>query len=481
MNEIDQQSDDRDLKFAGRTMFVPARILEIRYHTRKRSSFPYLQEMVLRVLNILQTASLDLLSTYLALPGLDISRVLDPLVSSSAIVENQGEFRLSDYGKKLFEDGDGCFPAFTESKDQTREFTVDDHCGLPIEARNLGDVLKWGAVSSIFTEVPVDKNDKVRVKEKVMDAFNQRFQDFIRDEELQDFREGRLELHKVDYCNSQKKLLVDVHVVASIGEDGRVGQEVTPFDQLVARTERRRELRNQLVETIKVPSAKARLGEIAFIRRFFGRAFLDGCQKGGEIDWSKFVAPFFENKDEYPRLVSGLPLLIGDLNSKKNSSVLLGMIDELAGTHLTRPNELSHVVWIRPKSTSWGRSLQFIETMMYMRQFDNIVLELWEKYSDSQVQDMPRLKDYSQWFNELHYFDSEKVPDGMEIILIGSLGGIVMAHGFTPPGSSFDCPIGVSFSARPDFLKYLYEELSGTLRSVRAQESENRSKKKNQR
>ena len=460
-----------ELVFGTRSVFVPGRKVELGFTIRKKSAFPLVQELILKLLKTVGGSSLELLVTFFDFSEKEIREAIQPLLSKGFIVSEYAEYRLSDVGNSLFLTSNDGTPAINQSESLERNFRVDDHCGLPVEITDLGRHFKAGKLKWFIDEHPVDQSDGMSPNERVIRSFNESFSHFIKNEEdLERIRSEKMILHKTEYCRTKDNLILRSDVLGSFSKVGNVVNRVTPFDDLLPRSDQRRALRDQLVNRVKsnIPSGSS--GEVEFFREYFGDDFLEGYFVQGVMAWFKLIPRFF--KENWPVLKSGTRLVIGDAALPRNISLIIDLIEKVLSEREVSVHSPLKIVWIRPAVDSWGRSIGFLEAIEAIRDVgrralkDAVQIELWERSGGGTSNTGPEQRSYGPWFNSLKRFPSRNIPGKTEMLLVGDAGGIVLTHAFSPYQSCFPCPIGVYFEEHPAFQELMKSEVHGGLRSL---------------
>ncbi|MEN8714036.1 MAG: hypothetical protein ABF384_03935, partial [Verrucomicrobiales bacterium] len=284
--------DEEELVFGARSVFVPGRKVELGFSIRKKSSFPLVQEMVLKLLRTIGGANLELLVTFFDFSEKEIREAIRPLRERGFVIIEHEEYRLSDVGDQLFDLTPDDGPSVSESESLERNFRVDDHCGLPIPYNDLRSYFKKG-LKWLIDELPVNASDIESPNDRVLRSFNVSFQNFIQNEQDQEkIRSEKMTLHKTEYCKTKDNLLVRADVCGAFSKNGTIVNRVTPFDDL-ARSESRRALRDALVRKVQLDYEAASEEEMEFFRKLFGQDFLAGCPAGNPLPWFSIITRFF--------------------------------------------------------------------------------------------------------------------------------------------------------------------------------------------
>jgi hypothetical protein len=462
--------DDADsLVFGTRTILVPGRKVEIGFSVRKKSAFPIVQELLLKLLRTIGGSSIELLVTFFDFSEKEIREALRPLIDKGFVIREHEEFCWSDVGSSLFSSSHDGVPAISESESLERPFRVDDYCGLPVEADDLGRYLQRGSLKWFIDEYSVDQVDAQSPNEMVMRSFNEYFPHFIRNEEdLEKIRAEKMFLHKTEYCVTKENIIVRADVRGEFSKIGLVANRVAPFDDISPKSDQRQTLRDQLVKQAQIKVPEGSSGEVEFFRKFFGDDFLEGSMIKGMLAWYKIIPPFF--KEDWPSLKSGTRLAIGDAALPRNTSLIGELIQDVLSEREVTTDSPLRIVWIRPAVSSWGRSIGFLEALEHLREIINrealkgaVTIELWEKSGGITK---PQQRSYEKWFDSLKRFSSKEIPDKVEMLLVGDTGGLALTHAFTPPQSGFPCPIGVFFRDHPAIQELMKSEVHGGLRSL---------------
>jgi hypothetical protein len=464
------EKDENNLVFASRTVLVPGRKVEIGFAVSKKSAFPIVEELILKLLKMVGSSSLDVIVTFLDFSEREIRDVLRPLLGKGFVIIEENEYRLSEMGNMLFSSSDGV-PAISESESLERDFKVDDHCGLPVEFSRIGEHIKTGALKWFIEELPVSPMQEPSPNEKALQSFNNSFEHFIKNEKaLENIRNEKLTLHKTEYCKFKESFIIQSDIVDTFLKSAIVSNRVIPFDNLQPKTDDRRDLRDRLVQLVKVNTHSESKGDIEFFRNLFGADFIEGCFNQDVIAWFKIIPRFFN--ENWPRLQSGAHLVIGEACLPRNITLIVELFEKLISEREVSIEAPLKIIWIRPAVVTWGRSIGFLDAIERLRETSREVLkgavqiELWENRNGFDEKSMPEQRSYKPWFYDLRRFTSDKIPPKMEMLLIGDAGGIVLTHAFTPPQACFSCPIGVYFEEHAAFQELMNSEVHGGLRSL---------------
>lgn len=465
--------EETELVFGSRTIFVPGRSVEIGYSVRKKSAFPLVEELVLKLLNVIGSASLSDIAGFVDLPAKDLRTVLQPLLGKGLVIQRGDDFELSEVGRMLFLRSDDDTPVLTELESRVHRFTIDDECALPVVASDFSEHLAMakGGLKRLIDDLRQAPNAGDELLSRVRRNFGEYFAHFMRNEgDLEKIKEEQLELHKTEYAKTRSSCAVAVDVQGVIRSNGVVVNRVLPLDTLSAKPESRMAMRNSLIDAAKGPLDDRAAGEIEFLRSCFGDDFLDGIAANGALPWFKVMPLLFRSNRTILR--SGGQVMIGELSVPRN----LFQIDALfqavtAGKEFSSEAPL-RISWLRPSVGSWGRSIAFLDGVKALREISGrlrkgaVVLELWENRVSSDVELEPNLRHYWPWFDDVRYFRDSEVPKKMEMILIGKGAGIAVTHAFTPPQACFPCPVGVAFSENETIRNLVSERIEPNLRSL---------------
>lgn len=464
------EQDEQELVFGSRSVLVPGRKVEVGFAVRKKSAFPVVQEQVLKLLRMVGGSSLELLVAFFDFSEREIREVLRPLLDKGFVIMADNEYRLSDMGNTLFSSSDGA-PAISESESLERTFRVDDHCGLPVKFDDLGGHVKTGALKWFIEELPVDQKEDASPNEKALRSFNRSFEHFIKNEEdLEKIRSEKMILHKTEYCKTKESFIIRSDVLGTFSKSAIASSRVIPFDDLLPKTDDRRRLREQLVDRVKAGATGESTGDVEFFQSLFGGDFLEGSSHQGVISWFKVVPRFF--KETWPELESGARLVIGEACLPRNISLIVELFEKIISEREVSIETPLKIIWVRPAVGSWGRSINFLEAIDWLRNASCDVLkgavqiELWENRGGFEGKSMPKQQSYKPWFDDLRRFTSGRIPPTVEMLLIGDAGGIATTHAFTPPKACFPCPIGVYFEEHTAFQELMNSEVHGGLRSL---------------
>lgn len=475
MSAIDQylEEDASDIVFGYRTFLVPGRKVEIAYSVRKRSAFPLVEELVLKVLNVIGAVSLEELVTFLDFTVKEIQDVILPLLRMGLIIQIDEEFQLSELGKSLFASADDGSPAITESESRLNSFVVDDVCGLPVEARDLGDYFANGRLKWLISDLRVKSHENDSVTARVIRNFSEYFAHFVRSErELEKIREEQLHLHKTEYLKTKTSFPVRADVQGVMRNNGEVENHVLPFDLLKPRTDGRLRLRDSAIEGARVPPDNGFADDADFLRDCFGQDFLEGCMQAGSVAWSKIAPIFFDGRGKLPRLKDGSGLVIGEACVPRNLLLFDNILQRLLSEAQTEPDKPLRIAWLRPSVSSWGRSIEFLEGIRILREIVNefakgrVEIELWANWHSEAEKLEPQLRSYWPWFDDIRVFRSSKIPQKIEMLLVGDSDGLMLTHAFTPPQACFPCPLGVCFERDEKVQSLMASEVEPKLRSL---------------
>ncbi|MDA7518678.1 hypothetical protein N8522_01705 [Akkermansiaceae bacterium] len=426
--------------------------------------------MVLKLLRTIGGANLELLVTFFDFAEKEIREAIRPLRESGFVIIEHEEYRLSDVGEKLFSLTPDDGPSVSESESLERNFRVDDHCGLPIPHCDLRPYFKKG-LKWLIDELPVDASDIESPNDRVLRSFNVSFESFIQNEQDQEkIRSEKMTLHKTEYCRTKDSLLVRADVCGALSKIGSVTNRVTPFDDLMPRSESRRVLRDALVRKLQSDYEAGSEEELEFLRKLFGQDFLTGCVTGNVLAWFKIIPRFF--KERWPRLESGVHLAVGEAAVLRNLTLVLDLLEKVLSEREVSAEFPLKIVWIRPSVGSWGRSFGFLDAVEALRVKSKgvpkgaVQIELWESSGGIDAKTGPQQRSYEAWFDGLKRFSSRKIPAKMEMLLIGDAGGVALSHAFTPPQSYCPCPIGVYFEEHAGIQELMSSEVHGGLRAL---------------
>jgi hypothetical protein len=478
-NHIEEESE---LIFGTRTIFVPGRSIEIGYSVRKKSSFPILEEFLLKFLNAVGSASLSDIVGFLDLPSKYLTVVFQPLLSKGLIIQYGDDFQLSVMGKMLFSRSENGTPTLTESESRINSFTINDECALPTVAadfREHRETAKGNLRLFIddLRQTPVARGELLG---RVRRNFGKHFALFMRNErDLEKFREEQLDLHKIEYAKTKKSFPIQVDIHGVIQRTGVVVNRVFPFDMTQARTDEGMEMRSALVEAAKIKQESGSIDEVRFLQNFFGKDFfhdpaiLSLIETTGVLQWFKILPKFFIKNGG--TLQSGDQMVIGEACLTRNiESIKTTLEQTISNRSFTQESPLK-IVWLRPSVDSWGRSIAFLDAIKKLRGIvsdfsglskRDVKFELWENRYVSNNKIEERLKAYWPWFDDVRFFRSNEVPSKMEMIIVDNNGGIAVTHAFTPPQACFPCPIGVAFKSNEMIQKLVMEKITPELRSL---------------
>ncbi len=465
--------EEAEFVFGSRTIFIPGRSVEIGYSVRKKSAFPLVEELVLKLLNIVGSASLSDIAKFVDLPAKDLRTAFQPLLVKGLMIQRGDDFELSEVGRMLFSRSDDDTPALTESESRVHPFTIDDECALPIVAPDFSEhrATAKGALKWLIDDLRKAPNAGDDLLSRVRRNFGEYFAYFMRNEgDLEKIKEEQLELHKTEYAKTRSSFAVPVNVEGVIRKNGLVTNRVLPLDEFTARPESRMGMRSALIESARVPLEDGEAGEIEFLRSCFGEDFLGGIAANGALPWFKVMPTF--SKGDRTTLQSGGKIAIGELSVPRNLLRIEALFHAVTeGKEFSQEAPL-RISWLRPPVTSWGRSIAFLDGVKALREIGArlrkgaVVLELWENRFGSEVDLEPELRSYWPWFDDVRYFRDSEVPKRMEMILIGEGAGIAVTHAFTPLQACFPCPVGVSFSENETIRKLVSERIVPNLRSL---------------
>ena len=465
--------EETEFVFGSRTIFVPGRSVEIGYSVRKKSSFPLVEEMILKLLNAAGSVSLPNVASFLDLPVKDLSAAFQPLLSKGLMIQCGDNFQLSEVGKLLFSRSDDDTPALTESESRVHGFTIDDECALPVTTPDFSEHratakggLRW-LIDDLRQKSIVGDDLLSRVRRN----FGEYFAHFMRNEgDLEKIKEEQLELHRTEYVKTKKTSVVQADVQGIMRSNGVVVNRVLPFDDFTARPESRMEMRSALIEASKAPVDTKAAGEINFMRGLFGAGFLEGVVADQPMPWFK-VMPMFSGKRA--KVQSGETMVLGELCVLRNLLLIEDLFSDSISKNDFSPETPLRIAWLRPIAQSWGRSIAFLDGIRALRKFGgklqkgSFVLELWANRVGSESESEPQLRRYWPWFDQLKYFRSSSIPPNMEMLLIGDgAAGIAVTHAFTPPKACFPCPVGVAFPANDQVRQLVREFVEPKLRSL---------------
>lgn len=465
--------EETELVFGSRTIFAPGRSVEIGYSVRKKSPFPLVEELMLKLLNTVESASMQDIAGFVDLPAKDLLASFQPLLSRGLIIRIGDDFKLSEVGKMLFSRSDDDTPAISESEFRVNRFTIDDECALPTTVPDISEHIAKakGALKGLIDDLRQSPAADESLLSKIRRNFGEYFPHFMRNEgDLDKIREEQLELHKTEYAKTQKSFAIRTDIQGAIRKNGVVVNRVLPFDSLTARPESRMAMRSALIEAAKTPVEAQTAGEIEFIRNCFGEDFLDGITTNGPLPWFKIMPTFFAGSR--PKLQSGEQMVIGELCIPRNLLLIEDLIREVISEQEFSPEAPLRIAWVRPSVGSWGRSLAFLEGVKALRKIGeqlrkgSFVLELWENRFGLDDEIKPKLRSFVPWFDEVRYFRSPSIPIKMEMLLIGEHTGAAVTHAFTPLNACFPCPIGVAFSANDSVQELISEIIEPKLRSL---------------
>ena len=179
---------------------------------------------------------------------------------------------------------------------------------------------------------------------------------------------------------------------------------------------------------------------------------------------------FFNN--DWPTLNSGNRLILGEACLARNISLIINLFHEVISEREVSVENPLKIVWIRPAVKSWGRSFEFLESIEKLRKAVKAVakgaveIELWEKREAFDRKDFPQQRSYEKRFDKLKRYSSDKLPNKLEMLLVGDAGGIVLTHAHTPPKASFPCPLGIFFGENARFQELMKSDVHGGLRSL---------------
>lgn len=465
--------EETEFAFGSRTIFVPGRSVEIGYSVRKKSSFPLVEELVLKLLNAAGSASLSDIAGFLDLPAKDLLAAFQPLLSKGLMIQYGDSFQLSEVGKMLFSRSDSGTPSLTESESRVHRFTIDDECALPVITPDFSEhrAMAKGALKWLIDDLRKAPNFGDELLSRVRRNFGEYFAHFMRNEgDLEKIKEEQLELHRTEYAKTEKTLVVQADVQGIMRSNGVVVNRVLPFDDFTARPESRMDMRSALIEAAKAPVDATAADEIKFMRGLFGSDFLEGIVADQPMPWFK-VMPMFSGRRA--KAQSGETMVLGELCVPRNLLLIEDLFSDLISKSEFSPEAPLRIAWLRPTAQSWGRSIAFLDGIRALRKFGeklrkgSVVLELWENRMSSGSEREPQLRSYGRWFDHLKYFRSSSIPPNMEMLLLGDGGaGIAVTHAFTPPLACFPCPLGVAFPANDLVRKMVKEVVEPELRSL---------------
>lgn len=465
--------EETELVFGTRTIFVPGRSIEIGYSVRKKSAFPLVEELLLKLLNVIGSASLTDIAGFVDLPAKDLRTALQPILGKGLMIQRGNDFELSEVGRMLFSRSDNDTPALTESESRVHRFTIDDVCALPAFASDFSEhrAIARGGLRWLIDDLRLAPNTGDELLSRVRRNFGEYFAHFMRNEgDLEKIKEEQLELHKTEYAKTKSSFAIPAEIQGVIRSNGVVVNRVSPLDALTVRSESRMAMRSALIESAKVPVDNRTAGEIEFLRDCFGEDFLDGIAANGALPWFKVMPLLF--KSNRTTLRSGGQIVIGELSVPRNLLQMDALFQAVtAGKEFSAEAPL-RISWLRPSVGSWGRSIAFLDGIKALREIGGrllkgaVVLELWENRVGSDVELEPNLRHYWPWFDNIRYFRDSEVPKKMEMILIGQGTGVAVTHAFTPPQACFPCPVGVAFSESEKIRQLVSERIEPNLRSL---------------
>jgi len=474
MSALDNQTEGQsEFVFGSRTIFVPGRSVEIGFAIRKKSSFPLVEELMLKLLNTVGGASLEDITSFVAMPAIDLQTAFQPLVSRGLIILSGNEFRLSEVGKMLFAATNDGTPAITESETRVNRFTVDDPCALPILAPDLSEhhAKARGGLKWLIDDLPGSPITDETVVARTRRNFSEHFAHFMRHEgDLEKMRDEQLELHKTEYAKTKSSLAIQADIQGVIRKTGVVVNRVIPFDTHSAKTDSRSKMRAALIDASRTPVVAGTEGEVEFLRNCFGEDFLAGIVANGGLPWFKVMPRFFAGN--HPNLGFGNQLVIGEACVSRNLMLLEKSFERASSGREFSPESPLRIAWLRPSVESWGRSIAFLDGIRAFRELSKkllkgaVVLELWENRFGSTSELTPKLNHYWPWFDDIRVFRSQAIPSKMELVLVGDGGGVAVTHAYTPPQACFPCPIGVWFDSNERIDALVSSEVEPNLRSL---------------
>ena len=476
---INHAEEETDLVFGSRTIFVPGRTVEIGYSVRKKSRYPLVEELVLKLLNVVGSAQLSSIGGFLDLPAKDLRVAFQPLLSSGLITQSGDDFQLSDVGKMLFKRSANHEPSLTESESRVQQFVIDDVCALPVTAPDFSAhrTMSKGNLRYLIDDLRREPPSGDDLIGRFRQNFGEHFVHFIRNkEDLEKMREEQLELHKSEYAKTKKSFAIQTDIYGVIQPNGTVVNRVHPFDSLTVKTEGRMAMRSSLIEAAKTPPEFGGMDEIRFLRNHFGEDFLDdknilsAIEQCGSLQWFKVIRKFYS--ESHPKLQSGDQRTIGEVCVPKNLQLIKYALEKVLSENEFSPASPLRIAWLRPRVESWGRSISFLDGVRTIREGLNdvrkgsVAFELWENRHEQGPDSKPHLRFYWPWFEEIRVFRSSAVPPKMEMLFVGDSDGIAVTHAFTPLNACFPCPIGVFFESSETIRKLVTEEIEPNLRPL---------------
>jgi hypothetical protein len=476
---INHTEEETELVFGSRTIFVPGRTVEIGYSVRKKSPYPLVEELVLKLLNVVGSAPLSNIAGFVDLPAKDLKVAFQPLLSSGLMIQSGDDFQLTDVGKMLFKRSDNDTPSLTESESRVQQFIIDDVCALPATAPDFSAhrVMSKGNLRRLIDDLRREPTPGDDLIGRIRQNFGEYFAHFMRNKgDLEKMREEQLELHKTEYAKTKKSFAIQADIYGVIQRNGTVVNRVLPFDVISVKTEGRMTMRSTLIEAAKTRPELGGMDEIGFLRDHFGKDFLDdksilsAIEQFGSLQWFKVIRQFYS--ESHPKLHSGDQRTIGEVCVPKNLQLIKYALERVLSEKEFSSASPLRIAWLRPGVESWGRSISFLDGIRTIREsFEDIrkgsvVFELWENRHEQGPDRKPHLRFYWPWFDDIRVFRSSAVPPKMEMLFVGDSDGIAVTHAFTPLKACFPCPIGVFFESSEMIRKLVAEEIEPNLRSL---------------
>lgn len=446
------------------SVFVPSMKFEVLFSVRKQADFPVVQEMVLRFIRTAGDAmSEQVTCQFLNFSDQELRTVIKPLLDQGYLVRRDGNLCLTEPGVNLFIENEEAIPSISQAEVRSGVYFVENHCNLPLSYGDRSRVSIGAKFSNIIPDcIPEQDQFRSDHAQKLREQFSRYFPAFLRSSgDLEDYRSDKLSLHKVDHCKIREDLILRVDVVTSIKENGVTETRVLPFDDLEPKSEDRAALRQKVISmvTVENDAIKCADDDLKLLRHLFGPDFLEEVEHCGIINWHLFMRSYLEGQQ--PKLDSGGAVIFGAGDTARNRSLILRLIGSEIGTNKYSVDTPLEITWIRPRVSSWGRSISIFETLAEVRrgigEFNvsdkTVSFTVAEKRGvDASPEDQPDIKSYRarknfDGFDEAKYFHSNAFPPNLEIILVGQGGGIVLSHSFYAQNAPLPIPVGVFFES----------------------------------
>jgi len=472
--------EETELLFGSRTIFIPGRTIEIGYSVRKKTPFPLVEELMLRFLNVVESATLLEITGFMALPSKQLLTAVRPLLNRGLMTQFGDDFRLTEAAKLMFKRSGADTPSLTESESLVHVFNVDDECALPTKAESFSEHLKAsnGNLKSLINDFHRPASGNFLTKARI--NFGKYFDHLPRNQDAQKrIQDEQLELHKIEYAKTKRPLTLQVNIYGFITQKGKFYNRVVPFDTDTIKSESRASIRDALIEAVKVDKENyTGFDDVCFLKKYFGTDFLNDekilsvIETTNVLQWFNFIPKFYSNGNL--NLKSGDQRAIGEICTPRNLEMIDAAFSRLLLEREISPENPLRIAWLRPRVESWGRSISFLDGVSAIRELTkskalkkgSVVFHLWENRADQNEERKPSLRDYWPWFDDVRFFRSSALPSRMEMLLVGDGDGVAVSHAFTPPQSPFPCPIGVSFKNNDNVRRLVSQNIALGLRSL---------------